>query len=119
MGEDESKDNSQTEAATDETTRLADRKSVLKLLSLDQWEGVMLTMTRRKTVKNRQLGVCGDMRACHHLFFSPEVVKISCWIKGFSPPESWRYPWRPLFLKEKMSFRDQLGDLVIRYHIMI
>jgi len=66
MGEDESKDNSQTEAATDETTRLADRKSVLKLLSLDQWEGVMLTMTRRKNVKNRQLGVCGDMHVCHH-----------------------------------------------------
>jgi hypothetical protein len=36
-----------------------------KLLILDQ-EGVMVTMTRRKNVKNIQLGVCGDMHACHH-----------------------------------------------------
>ncbi len=76
----------------------------------------------------------------YELFFSPEVVKVSCWMKGFFPPESWRYPWRPCSWNpkkkmvtdtkkwcstrllrrswsgspnnpKKMTFRDRLGDL--------
>ncbi len=57
-------ENSQKDDATDETSR--GRQSVHKLLSFDQIEGVMMTMTRRTNVKNKQVGVCGDMHACHN-----------------------------------------------------
>ena len=61
MGEDTRTNHRTTHRRNRSETKLADSKRVHKLLNLDQWEGVILTMTRRKTVKNRQLGVCGDM----------------------------------------------------------
>jgi hypothetical protein len=62
MDEDESHQNSQTEEGADET-RSSER--IHKLLRCDHRQGVILAMTRRKTVKNRQLGVCGDMHVFH------------------------------------------------------
>jgi hypothetical protein len=49
MDEDESQQNSQTEEGA---TKLGARQSIHKLLHCDHRQGVMLTMTRRKTVKN-------------------------------------------------------------------
>ncbi len=37
----------------------------------------------------------------HHLFFSPKVVKISCWMNCFFPPEIVKVPLATMFLKSK------------------
>jgi hypothetical protein len=37
----------------------------------------------------------------HYLFFSPKVVKISCWMTCFFPPEIVKVPLATMFLKSK------------------
>jgi hypothetical protein len=37
----------------------------------------------------------------HYLFFSPKVVKISCWMNCFFPPEIVEVPLATMFLKSK------------------
>jgi hypothetical protein len=46
-------------------TNLAFRNISHKLLLFDRWEGVMVKIPRRKTVKNTQVGLCGDMHVFH------------------------------------------------------
>ena len=42
-----------------------------------------------------------NAKMLHYLFFSPKVVKISCWMNCFFPPEIVEVPLATMFLKSK------------------